>query len=288
MPGSACPASNLTAVRTVRALVSRRRILFLLVSRDLKVKYSDSRLSYLWTLLDPILMGIVYFFVFTVVFERGKDIAGEPYLLYLFAALLPFQWAGDVIGQSPKILGSNARLIRSVDVPRELWVLRTVTTNFVEFLFSLPVLVALVLVFRHEVHAGLLWIPVAMALQFITLIGIALILAPVTVLHPDLERIISVVNRVLFFFCPVLYGAFAVLEAPPDMPGAEPRLPLWFREIFAANPFTMIIGFYRAGFFPGDTPDLGLVLRGVTVMLVLLVTGIVVFRRLEHRVLKEI
>lgn len=263
----------------VRAIVSRRRILALLITRDLKVKYSDSALGYLWTILDPLMMGAVYWFVFDVIFDRGKDIAGDPYILYLLVALLPWQWASSVISQSTRAIGGEARLIRSVDVPREIWVLRTVGSRFVEFCFSIPVIVIFVIGFQQEVSAQILWVPVAMVLQGVTLVGIALILAPAAVMVTDIERLVRVFTRVLFYACPVIYGAFAVFES---------GLPQGVKEVYAWNPFTTIIGLYRAGLFPGEAPAWDVALRGVTVAVVLLGVGIWVFHRLEAAVLKEI
>lgn len=263
----------------LRAIVSRRRILALLISRDLKVKYADSALGYVWTVLDPLLMGAVYWFVFSVIFDRVKDIAGEPYIIYLLAALLPWQWAGSVISASTRAISGEARLIRSVDVPREMWVLRTVGSKFVEFGFSIPVLVVFVIALQHPVSLGLLWVPVAMGLQWVTLIGIALILAPSAVMIPDIERMVRVSNRVLFYFCPIIYGAFAVLDS--TLPGVV-------KEIYAWNPFTTIIGYYRAGLFPGEVPELDVALRGFASAFLLLAIGTWVFRRLEPAVLKEI
>ncbi|MGQ0632314.1 MAG: ABC transporter permease [Sporichthyaceae bacterium] len=263
----------------LRAIVSRRRILALLISRDMKVKYSDSALGYLWTVLDPLLMGGVYWFVFTVIFDRGKDIAGEPYIIYLLAALLPWQWSSSVISGSTRAISGEARLIRSVDVPREMWVLRTVGSKFVEFVFSIPVLVLFVVLLSQQVHLELLWVPVAIALQGVTLMGVALILAPAAVMLPDVERLVRVINPVLFYFCPIIYGAFAVLDS---------TLPGFVKEIYSWNPFTTIIGYYRAGLFPGEVPDLEVALRGFTSAFVLLAIGVWVFRKLEPAVLKEI
>lgn len=264
----------------VRAIVSRRRILWLLIVRDLKVKYSDSTLGYIWTVLDPLMMGAVYWFVFDVVFHRGRAIAGTPYILFLLAALLPWQWSSAVISKSTRSLSSQARLIRSVDVPRELWVLRTVGSEFVEYLFSLPVLVVFVIGFTHPVHAEVLWLPVAIAMQGVALLGIGLALAPLTVMFTDVERFIQVANRILFYFCPILYGAGAVLGS-----GA---IPGWVKEAYSWNPFISIIGFYRAGLFPEETPDVGLAARGMVSCLLLLAIGVYTFRKLESAVLKEI
>jgi ABC-2 type transport system permease protein len=271
---------RINVVTRLRRIVERRRILFLLIRRDLKVKYSDSALGYVWTILDPLLMGLVYYFVFDVIFHRSKSIAGDPYLLYLLAAMMPWQWASGCIAGSTRTLSGEAALIRSVDVPREMWILRMVGSNFVTYLFTLPVLFLFALGFRQPVSWEILWVPVAMGMQFVALVGIGLGLAPLAVMIPDVERVIRVVNRVLTYLCPVIYGAFAVLEST--------SMPEWVKEIYRWNPFTSILTMYRKGLFPDDDLPFTVALRGGLSCLILLAIGTYIFRKLEPEVLKEI
>jgi ABC-2 type transport system permease protein len=262
-----------------RTLIQRRRILFLLVSRDLKVKYSDSTLGYVWTVLEPLTMAVVYWFVFSKIFPRGNA-TDQPYLVFLLLGMLPWQWASQVISQSARSISGEARLVRSVDVPREIWILRTVGSRFVEFLFSLPVL----FVFMWVLHKGanwyiLLW-PVAMGLMWVTLLGFAFILAPVCVMFSDMERLMRILVRILFYMCPVLYGSEKVLQSNHIV---EP-----IKQFYEWNPFTTVLSMFRGAVFRNELPPVDTAIRGTVVAFALLIIGLVVFRRLEPEVLKEI
>lgn len=264
----------------LRKIVERRRILFLLINRDLKVKYGDSTLGYVWTILDPLLMATVYWFVFDIIFHRGKDIAGSPYLLYLLAAMMPWQWASACISGATRCLAGEAQLIRSVDVPREMWVLRMVGSNFVTYLFTLPVFFLFVAGFQKPVSWEIVWVPVAMGMQFTVLVGIGLGLAPLAVMYPDFERVTRVVTRILTYLCPVIYGAFAVFQST-SVPG-------YMKELYKWNPFTSILTMYRKGIFPEDDLPFDVVLRGGVACVLILAFGFWIFRKLEPTVLKEI
>jgi ABC-2 type transport system permease protein len=262
-----------------RTLIQRRRILYLLISRDLKVKYSDSTLGYVWTVLEPLTMAMVYWFVFTRIFPRGTA-TDQPYLVFLLLGMLPWQWASQVISGSARSIAGEARLVRSVDVPREIWILRTVGSKFVEFLLSLPVL----FIFMWTLHKGanwyiLLW-PVAMGMMWVTLLGFAFILAPLCVMFTDLERLMRIIVRILFYMCPVLYGTEKVLNSKHIV---EP-----VRQFYLWNPFTTELSMIRGAVFRNELPGIDVALRGAIVSFAMLAVGLVVFRRLEPEVLKEI
>ena len=129
-------------VRRTRAVVAYRRILWLLIVRDLKVRYAGSVLGYLWTILDPLLMTVVYWFVFTQVFHRNRP-GEQPYIVFLILGLLAWQWFSATVTDTTKALVSDSRLVRSTNIPREIWVLKTVGSKGVEYLFSLPVIAVL-------------------------------------------------------------------------------------------------------------------------------------------------
>ncbi len=129
-----------------RAIWVNRRILRILIIRDLKVRYSDSVLGFAWTMLDPLLLTLVYWFVFGVIVARGEP-SEQPYILWLLTGILPFQWTAHVLGDSGRLLGNDAKLVTSSSLPREIWVLRSVSSRFIEFLFTLPITVVFVLFF---------------------------------------------------------------------------------------------------------------------------------------------
>lgn len=257
------------------AVLDRRQVLTTLVRRDLRVRYAQSVLGYVWTILDPLLMASVYFVVFTFIFKAR--VAEAPYFLYLLLGLLAWQWFSTSVLDTTLSLVREAKLVRSTNVPRELWVVRVVVAKGVEFVLSMPVVVGFTVFYlirgEAELDAQLVLVPVAMVMQFALLVGLGLLLAPVNVLVTDTERVVRILMRFLFYMTPVIYGLRHVPE------------PL--RYILEANPMTGILELYRAGFFDAQVHWRPVII-GTVVTVVLLVVGSLVFARMERAVLKEI
>ncbi len=254
----------------------QRGILLTLVQRDLRVRYARSWLGYLWTIIDPLAMALIYFMVFAVIFQRG-DAGHKPYFLFLLLGLLPWQWFNASINETARALVAEAKLVRSTNLPRELWVIRVVIAKGIEFLLSLPVLFAFVIVYVVLGDAHLNWrlvlFPLALALQFLLQTGIGLLLAPATVLADDTIRVVRIALRMLFYGTPIIYSL--------DFAPGWVQTALWF------NPMTGILELYRAGFFPQPLllAPLGV---GVLMSLAFLTWGAITFARMERAVLKEI
>ena len=263
-------------VRRIRAIVARRDILRLLIARDLKIKYADSKLGYLWSVLDPLLMSGVYWFVFTQIFARG--VGREPYLLFLLCGMLPWNWANGVIRDSSRALTADAKLVRSSNLSREVWILRVVGSKLMEFLFSLPVLLLFAVIYMQAPSWYILAWPLAMLIQTVFLVGIGLTLAPLAVLYTDVRRLLRVVLRVLFYLSPIIYGVRDVQDRAPE----------WVAKIYILNPLAGIFDLYRAAFFPEFFSGWTEVVVAAVVACLFLALGTVVFSRLEGRALKEL
>jgi ABC-2 type transport system permease protein len=263
-------------IERYRGIWARRAVLDTLVRRDLRVRYARSALGYLWTIIDPLAMALIYFVVFAVIFQR-PDAGHKPYFLFLLIGLLPWQWFNASINESARALVSEARLVRSTNLPRELWVVRVIIAKGVEFLLSLPVLVAFAVVYIVLGDTTLNWrlilFPVGLVLQFVLLTGIGLLLAPATVLADDTIRVVRIVLRMLFYGTPIIYS----LNVAPE----------WLQRLLWFNPLSGILELYRAGFFP--TPlELAPLVTSVLISVGLLAWGAVAFARMERAVLKEI
>ena len=170
-----------------RALWETRSILWLLIVRDLKVRYAGSVLGYLWTILDPLMMTGVYWFIFPVVFT-GRRIGEDPYVLFLVMGLLSWQWFSATVtgcydGARSRRPGWCARR----NCPREIWVLKVVGSKGAR----VPLLAAVVALFMVLYHRAPVLAHRARpdrrsCSQAILLTGIGLALAPATVLVRDL------------------------------------------------------------------------------------------------------
>jgi ABC-2 type transport system permease protein len=259
------------------------KVLKILVSRDLKVRYSASFLGYLWTIIDPLANALIYFMLFVIIFNRA-DAGYSPYFLFLLTGILPWQWFNAAVSESTRALTSEALLVKSTNLPRYLWVLRIVVSKGIEFIFSLPVLVvfwALYFFVPHWLHSAdpahldweLIYFPLGVLVQGILCVGIGMMLAPLMVVVTDIQPLVRIVLRIAFYLTPIIF----LLD----------KVPHYLRFIFYLNPMTGILEFYRAGFFPNPIHWTA-VLAGLTGTAFCFVLGLFVFKRMEKTVLKEI
>ena len=262
----------------LKRVFEKRQILDTLVRRDLRIRYARSWLGYVWTLIDPLAMALVYYMVFAVIFNRPEAM-GMPFIVYMLGGLLPWNWFSNVINESSRSLYAERLLVRSTNLPREIWVIRVVIAKMIEHLLSLPILFAFALFYILQHKLALNWnifaILPALVIEFVLLGGMGLVMAPVTALVDDFARLIRIALRVLFYFTPIVYEA--------DLAKKWPIL----HDLLAFNPLTGISDLYRIGFVHA-TPNWKAIILSIVVSVFWLVFGLWVFRKLERAVLKEI
>jgi ABC-2 type transport system permease protein len=159
-------------------------------------------------------------------------------------------------------------------LPTQVWILRVIISSGVEFVLSLPILLLAMVVTQSVPGPLLVLFPVALLMQFVVMYGLALIIAPAVALMPDLGRTVRIVLRALFYFTPILYTLGRIPEA--------------LQNLAAINPLVGVLGLYRIGWWPEDAISPQALTISVASTLVILVIGILIFRRLEPRVLKEV
>ncbi|WP_144764416.1 ABC transporter permease [Curtobacterium sp. 9128] len=274
MTSASAPTATVAAAPAATRSAGRRyrQALWLLTKRDLRVRYSTSALGYVWSILDPLVMSAIYWFVFTQVFHRGS-VGEKPYIVFLLTALLPWMWFTGAVSDSTRAFIKESKLIRSTTIPRSIWVARIDASKGIEFLLSIPVLAVFVIATGAHVHWQVVFYPLAIVLQCALVYGLGLIVAPLVVFFRDLERAVKLVLRFAFYASPIIYATNALPES--------------LHDIAALNPLTGIFGLYRSAFFPKQL-DWFDVLVSVVITAIVLVVGLTVFRRSEHRVLKEL
>jgi ABC-2 type transport system permease protein len=146
-----------------------------------------------------------------------------------------------------------------------------------EFLLALPIVVGFALWYRHGINIRILMFPVGMFLQLILSFGCALILAPLTVIANDVQRVIRILLRMGFYLTPVLYSLNNVAV------GKE-----WLLRVAELNPMAGILSLYRIGFWEQDTLPWHAYVAATVFSFATLFVGLAVFKRLEGTVLKEI
>ena len=220
-------------------------------------------------------MAGIYWFVFTQIFDRS--VAGEdPYIVFLLAALLPWMWFNGAVSDSTRAFIRGAKLIRSTKIPRTIWVASIVCSKGIEFVASLPVLAIFAIATGATLHWEAVYFVLGFVIQFVLTLGVGMIVAPLVVFFRDMERAVKLVLRFLFYASPIIYGVEALRAISPEL-----------HIVAAFNPLSGILSLYRSAFFPSQL-DWFTVLVGAGVSAAIFAVGLLVFKRTERAVLKEI
>jgi ABC-type polysaccharide/polyol phosphate export permease len=274
-------------IAKLRELWSYRELLESLVVRDLKVRYKNSVLGFLWSLLNPLLLMLVFTVVFTFLLPNSNT---PHFPVFVLAALLPWTFFNTAVMGATNSIVHNGHLIKKVYFPREILPISTVLSNFVNFLFALPVLFALVVIFGIPLTAHLIYLPLIMVVQVLFTVGVALVLSALNVFYRDTAVIMEVVMQAWFFLTPIFYPV-DLLPLSKTLWGMV--LPVR-RLVYILNPMASIIASYRSvlyGFVDGSppaAPAFDFFSRTIVTSLVVLVIGYAFFTHYSHRFGEEV
>lgn len=233
-------------LRIVRRLYRYRSLLLTLTARELNARYRGSVLGYVWSLVNPILLLVVYAFVFGTIFQP-RDPNVSPYALFLATGVFPWLWISTSWMEGTNTLVANAGLIRKATFPAELLPMVSVFANLVHFAFALPVVAVGSLYFRQRGMdvggwSGFL-APLVVLLQIPVVGGLALSFAALNVHFKDIKDILANLLTLLFFMTPILY-TLNTLEGYP-----------WVHLLVTLNPLTPFTQAYQALLFEGRVPE---------------------------------
>ena len=238
-------------------------MLYLLTRRELKLRYQDTALGFLWSLVKPLALGAVLY----VALKQFVRIDVEDYHLVLLTGLFPWVWFQTSVFLATPSFAANGALIKKVPFPRFVLPFSTILNNGVHFLLTIPILIILLAVSgRHPSATWLIGIPMLAVVQLALLMGTILLLASIDVFFRDLEHLIEVFLTLLFYVTPILYP----LDLVPER--WEPAL--------LVNPLTSLIEAWRSLFIDNALPSAAL-WPALLFSLGALLVGGTVFRRLE-------
>ena len=195
----------------LRQLFRYRGLIQILVARELKARYRGSVLGFFWSFINPLLLLLVYSFVFTVIIPRGELVDLEPYAVFLFCGLLPWTWFSASLSDGANVLIVNGNLIKKVMFPAEILPVVAVVSNLIHFLFGLPILVAFLMFYAIPLRlTELVWFPVVVSVQFILTLGLSMVLAALTVHFRDIKDLLANLLTLWFFATPIIYPMSAL------------------------------------------------------------------------------
>jgi ABC-2 type transport system permease protein len=207
-----------------------RELLVSLVRKELKIKYKNSALGFIWSLLNPALYLVVFYVVFQIFLK-----AGLPYFpIFLLAGLLPWNLFGTALGAGTVSISSNASLVTKVWFPREILPLAAIGAGLVHFMLQTMVLLAALLVFRYEPAYGYLpLIPLALFTLVLLVVALSIGLAAINVYARDTQHLLELALLAWFWMTPIVYPYRQVADR--------------VGSLFLLNPITpIVITFQRA------------------------------------------
>jgi lipopolysaccharide transport system permease protein/teichoic acid transport system permease protein len=266
----------LAAIRIgITETLSRRRLIAYLVRADLRKTGADTLLGNVWWILDPLLQMLVYWVLVGVILQRDRY---PDFPLFIFAAILPWKWFDASVKSGRYAVVGSERLIKQINFPKLVLPLSVTMSQVVTFLFGLIPLTVLMLAFYPDrLTAWYLVIPLVAVVQLVFTLAFAIAISAANVFYRDIGNFMRHAMRFWFYLSPTLYGIDQVKRITADKPVVGPLIDLWY----TVNPFTYLLGGYRAAIYEGVSPHwpaLGILLL---VSVVLLALSVLLFKRLE-------
>ena len=253
----------------ISVLLQNKYLFLQMLKREIEARYRGSQLGFLWAFIYPILMLLVYTFVFGMVMRVKWGVEGQDNLsfgLILFAGLLLHGFLAEVLVGAVNTISSNAQYVKKVVFPLPLLNLVSVSNGLFHLCLGTLILLAMVLLSGGELHWTILLTPIVILPFIVFLIGVSYFVSVLGVYVRDLSQFIGVLVTVALFLGPIVYP----FELVPD---AIQFYVLWF------NPLTIIVEQFRAVVLFGTQPNWLLLGQYSVFALVMLVVGVWFFKK---------
>lgn len=243
-----------------------RELLYFFVWRDLKVRYKQTAVGVAWAIFQPFMAMVVFSVFFGGLLKVPSD--GVPYPIFVYTGLLFWQFFSASLGGVSGSLISNQAIVTKVYFPRLVLPLAVIATNLVDFSVASIVLVGLMFYYGFVPHlSGLLVLPLLLIITYFAALGGGLFLASINVKYRDVRYILPYFLQMLLFVTPVIY--------PSSIAGA-------YSWILAINPMTGVIKAARAAVLGTEPINWFLLGLSFIAVSVLLVIGVLMFKKMER------
>jgi lipopolysaccharide transport system permease protein len=250
----------------LRGIYEYRELLYFLAWRDVKVRYKQAAIGVGWVVLQPLMTMVV----FTVIFGRFAKLPsdGLPYPIFTFTALLPWNYFAQAIAQSSTSVVRNSGLVTKVYFPRLIMPIASTIAPLIDFAVGFVVLLGMMAWYGVTPGWGLLALPLYLLLVLLTSLATCLFLSPLNVRYRDVEHAIPFLMQVWMYASPVVYSVRIVPEK--------------WRALYSLNPMVGVIEGFRWALLGNGSPDFVVMAVSAVMVTVLLVAGLVFFRRMER------
>lgn len=249
----------------LRDVWAYRELLYFLIWRDIKVRYKQTALGAAWAVLQPVLTMAVFSLFFGRLAKVPSD--GVPYPMFAFAALLPWQLFAFALSESANSLVGSQNLIKKVYFPRLIVPMASVLAGLVDFAISFSVLLLLLAYYRIVPTFAILLLPLFLVLVLATALAVGLWLSALNVEFRDVRYVIPFLTQFWMFATPVAYPSSLV--------------PAKWRPLLGLNPMAGVVDGFRWALLRNSPAPGPLLWVSITAVILLLIGGLIYFRRME-------
>lgn len=257
-------------IKRIKGIWEFKYLIYNLVLRDLKVKYKGSTLGFLWSLLNPLLMIVVY----TVAFKYVIKLKIENFTIFLFSALLPWTFLSSALSMGVTSITENSNLVKKVYFPREVLPLSIVLVNLFHFFLTLVVLIPALLFFNIKPGFSFFFLVVIIFFQTLFVLGLTFLVSALNVYYRDVKHFLEVMLNLWFWLTPIIWPLNLVPEK--------------FQDYVYLNPFTPFVRAYRDIILHNQLPQPLILTILVVIGILVFLLGALVFQKKQRRFAEEI
>lgn len=249
----------------LRELWRYRELLYFLTWRDIKVRYKQTVLGAAWAVIQPFMTMVVFSLFFGRLAQIPSD--GIPYPIFSYAALVPWTFFANGLGQSSNSLVGSSNLIKKVYFPRLAIPIATILSGVIDFILAFLVLLVMMFFYGIFPTANVVWLPFFLLLALVTSLGAGLWLSAMNVQFRDVRYVVPFLTQLWLFATPIAYPSSIIPE-------------VW-RPLYAVNPMVGVVEGFRWALLGVETRPGPMVIVSAIAAVGLLVSGAFYFRRME-------
>ncbi len=249
----------------LKELWEYRELLYFLIWRDIKVRYKQTALGASWAIIQPFFTMVVFSLFFGHLGRIPSD--GIPYPIFSFAALVPWTFFANGLGQSSNSLVGSSNLITKVYFPRLTIPLASVLSGVVDFALAFLVLLGMMLYYGIMPTVNVLWLSVFLLLALVTSLWVGLWLSALNVEYRDVRYVVPFITQFWLFATPIAYPS-SLLHEP-------------WRTLYGLNPMVGVVEGFRWALLGTNSAPGPIIAVSSTAAIIILITGAFYFRRME-------
>lgn len=242
-----------------------RELLYFFVLRDIKVRYKQTIMGASWAIIQPLLTAVIFSLFFGRLAKVPSD--GLPYIIFSFAAMVPWSLFATGLTQASNTLVQNADMVRKIYFPRLTMPIASVFAGLLDFALAFVLLLLMMAYYRIVPTWNVVWLPVFLFLALITCLGASFWLSALNVQFRDVRYVIPFLVQIWLFITPIAYSS-RLLSEP-------------WRTLYGINPMAGVIEGFRWALLGTDTVPGPIIFVSGGVAVLMLISGVVYFRRME-------